>query len=319
MIGKKLKSYRLMLYVTGETLANLAGIKRSYLSQIENEKKIPPLDTFLNLITAIAKISPLNFRNENYILTEKNCNKFVENATIKAYEINDYPDKVDISVKFEDTFSELGFIINNNNSVDTSNEPMEPFRKGKEIDSKPFLSEIQDELRYFFYHALEDQASLYENINNLSDTTSFDIDELCLYSFSFIRQSLFEWWYNEILKDIMLTGVKDSTIYVDKEINKLDKPLSEFETSILEGDRRLLSELWPLMNDDGTFTPNNDDNEYSLNISKELLNGKKVRFDLSTIYLKETILSLDGELLTNKEKEMLDVALGAIRYFRDVR
>ncbi|CCK20734.1 hypothetical protein BN193_10985 [Lactococcus raffinolactis 4877] len=213
----------------------------------------------------------------------------------------------------------MGFIINKNNSVDTSNEPMEPFRKGKEIDSKPFLSEIQDELRYFFYHALEDQASLYENINNLSDTTSFDIDELCLYSFSFIRQSLFEWWYNEILKDIMLTGVKDPNIYVDKEINKLDKSLSEFETSILEGDRRLLSELWPLMNDDGTFTPNNDENEYSLNISKELLNGKKVRFDLSTIYLKDTILSLDGELLTNKEKEMLDVALGAIRYFRDVR
>ena len=43
MIGKKLKKYRLMLEVTGETLANLAGIKRSYLSQIENEKKIVQL------------------------------------------------------------------------------------------------------------------------------------------------------------------------------------------------------------------------------------------------------------------------------------
>ncbi|XOW22543.1 helix-turn-helix transcriptional regulator [Lactococcus lactis] len=39
MIGKKLKEYRLSLKFTGDTLANLAGIKRSYLSQIENEKK----------------------------------------------------------------------------------------------------------------------------------------------------------------------------------------------------------------------------------------------------------------------------------------
>lgn len=303
-----------MLYVTGETLANLAGIKRSYLSQIENEKKIPPLDTFLNLITAISKIAPLNFRNENYILTEENCNKFVENATIKAYEINDYPDKVDILVKFEDTFSELGFIINNNNSVDTSNEPMEPFRKGKEIDSKPFLSEIQDDLRYFFYHTLDDQASLYENIENLSDTTLFDVDELCLYSFSFIRRSLFEWWYNDILKDIMLTGAKDSIIYVDKEINEIDKPLSDYNVDLSEGDQKLLSELWPLMDEKGNFTLYNDDD--TTNISKDLLNGKTVTFDILSITDKNVRALLDGQLLSNDELTAIKFTINGIRYNR---
>ena len=52
MIGKKIKEYRQLLKVTGTVLANLAGIKQSYLSQIENERKVPPLDTFINLVTA---------------------------------------------------------------------------------------------------------------------------------------------------------------------------------------------------------------------------------------------------------------------------
>lgn len=40
MIGSKLKKYRQDLKLTVETLAGLAGIKRSWLSQIENEKSI---------------------------------------------------------------------------------------------------------------------------------------------------------------------------------------------------------------------------------------------------------------------------------------
>ena len=70
MIGKKLKEYRQTLKVTGETLANLAGIKRSYLSQIENEKKVPPIDTFINIVNSISKISPINDENVNDVLTE---------------------------------------------------------------------------------------------------------------------------------------------------------------------------------------------------------------------------------------------------------
>ena len=71
MIGKKLNKYRLMLDLTGTTLAKLAGINQPYLSEIENEKKVPPFDTFINLVTAISKIAPVNqkpFRRIYFLL-----------------------------------------------------------------------------------------------------------------------------------------------------------------------------------------------------------------------------------------------------------
>ena len=48
MIGKKLREYRGKLRLTGTTLAKLAGINQPYLSEIENEKKVPPFDTFFS-------------------------------------------------------------------------------------------------------------------------------------------------------------------------------------------------------------------------------------------------------------------------------
>ena len=41
MIGKKLKAYRLMLDLTGTTLAKLAGINQPYLSEKKKKKKVP--------------------------------------------------------------------------------------------------------------------------------------------------------------------------------------------------------------------------------------------------------------------------------------
>ena len=91
MIGQKLKKYRQTLQVTGETLANLAGIKRSYLSQIENEKKIPPSDTFMNLIVAMSEIAPFNKENSLEILTDINYQKFRSDVTIKIEDIPNDP------------------------------------------------------------------------------------------------------------------------------------------------------------------------------------------------------------------------------------
>lgn len=297
MIGKKIKEYRQLLKVTGTVLANLAGIKQSYLSQIENERKVPPLDTFINLVTAISKVAPLNNENAPYILTEENYKDFRKMLLVK----------------------DMAPLVDENNNV----IGLEYSIKYNDIDIYDFYpvrfsENIEDVIRDFYFN---DYKSSDSDVRNLIDSDYMHNGELevPLYHIEEITQPLYEWWYNYILQDIMRSGVKDNIIYVDKEINEIDTPVSEFETNLSEGDRRLLSELWPLMNDDGTFTPNNDENKYSLNISKEILNGKNVRFDLSTIYLKETILSLDGELLTNKEEEMLDVALGAIRYFRNVK
>ncbi|MCT0503877.1 helix-turn-helix domain-containing protein [Lactococcus cremoris] len=290
MIGKKLKAYRLMLDLTGTTLAKLAGINQPYLSEIENEKKVPPFDTFMNLVTAISKISPLNEENRSSILTNDNLNKFLGTAIIKAHEIPNYPDKVSIRVMFEGISSELGWIFNKDYD-DSRYEPMEPFKEGKEIDSSPFKYKVLDELIYFFHNTLDDNP-IYDNIKNLSESVLYDLDETSLYDFPFIRQSLFEWWYNQILTDIT------------------DNLMRGF--SISEG--AILMEVETLRNTNGTFTPTNLEN--TTNLSKELLDGKTVTFDFRSITDKNVRALLDGQLLTNDELTALKFTLNGIRYKR---
>ena len=290
MIGKKLKAYRLMLDLTGTTLAKLAGINQPYLSEIENEKKVPPFDTFMNLVTAISKISPLNEENRSSILTNDNFNKFLDTAIIKAHEIPNYPDKVSIRVEFEGIYSSPGWIFNKD-SDDSRYEPMEPFKEGKEIDSAPFKFKVLDELLYFFHNTLDDNP-IYDNIKNLSESVLYDLDETSLYDFPFIRQSLFEWWYNQILTDIT------------------DNLMRGF--SISEG--KLLMEVETLRNTNGTFTPTNLEN--TTNLSKELLDGKTVTFDFRSITDKNVRALLDGQLLTNDELTALKFTLNGIRYKR---
>lgn len=296
MIGKKLKKYRLMLDLTGTTLAKLAGINQPYLSEIENEKKVPPFDTFMNLVTAISKISPLNEENRSSILTNDNLNKFLGTAIIKAYEIPNYPDKVSIRVMFEGISSELGWIFNKDYD-DSRYEPMEPFKEGKEIDSAPFKFKVLDELIYFFRNTLDDNP-IYDSIENLSESVLYDLDETSLYDFPFIRQSLFEWWYNQILTDITDNLMSDD--------NKT------IELSISEGE--LLMEVEALRNTNGTFTPTNLEN--TTNLSKELLDGKTVTFDFRSITDKNVRALLDGQLLTNDELTAIKFTLNGIRYNR---
>lgn len=296
MIGKKLKKYRLMLDLTGTALAKLAGINQPYLSEIENEKKVPPFDTFMNLVTAISKISPLNEQNKSSVLTEETFNKFIESAIIKAHEIPEYPDKISITVNFKGIFNELGFIFDKN-SDNSQYEPMGHFKIGKEIDSEPFILEIYDELMNFFFNTIDDNP-IYGSIENLSESVLFDLDETSLYDFPSVRQPLFEWWYNEILSDI-----------VDNLISDDNKTI---ELSVSEG--QLLMEIETLRNDNGTFTPTNS--EHTTNLSKELLDGKIVTFDLRSITDKNVRALLDGQLLSNDELTAIKFTLNGIRYNR---
>ncbi|MEY2386864.1 helix-turn-helix domain-containing protein [Lactococcus lactis] len=285
MIGKKIKEYRQNLKLTGETLANLAGIQRSYLSQIENEKKYPPLDTLINLVNAIAHISPINDENASDILTEENYKEF-------RIAINFIP-----HYQFENT---IDIYIISNPEISTS----------LYFEHRPSNKEIEQGIReYFFGFSKEIEISSFDlTTYNLLDNNSL------LYKIDDLRNSLYEWWYNHILQDFMKSGIKDSVIYVDEEINEIDRPLSAYDVNLSEGDRKLLAELWPLMNESGIFTANNDDD--NTNVTKELLEGKKVTFDLKSFSDKNVKLLLEGQLLSNPEMAILKVALDAIKYNR---
>lgn len=86
MIGKKLREYRGKLRLTGTTLAKLAGINQPYLSEIENEKKVPPFDTFMNLVNAISKNALITEENKDFIFSDKITTNLKEPFVMKLME-----------------------------------------------------------------------------------------------------------------------------------------------------------------------------------------------------------------------------------------
>ncbi|MDN6545425.1 helix-turn-helix transcriptional regulator [Lactococcus lactis] len=286
MIGTKLKEYRLSLGVTGETLAGLAGIKRSWLSQIENEKKYPPVDTFMNIVNAIAKISPLSDKNANEILTEERYEDFrklvtleFEDYSIPYSEIEKmgYDFTSDYAVLYSGTYLFFGY-IDDYDSI--------------EIREK----KIEEDIREYFFNEYKDPE---HNVQNLVDKHLIESDKngirAPLYKIEEITIPLYEWWYNHILKDFY------DTFNTDIEITN--------EELVIFG------ALMSLVNPDGTFTPYSS--EDITNIPKSLLNEKTVIFDISYIKDKNLKLTLDGRPLSNSEIDMMDVSVSAIRYKRE--
>lgn len=130
----------------------------------------------------------------------------------------------------------------------------------------------------------------------MSETRSLGaVAMLLIYATEEIDKARFDWWYNFILQDMLESLDKKSQNY-DQEWDLLS------DVSML------------LQNRDGSFTPDNSDE--TMNITKELLDGKTIAFDLDSIADKNVKLSLGGQLLSNPEKEMLKVALNSIRYHR---
>lgn len=269
-------------------------MQRSYLSQIENEKKYPPLDTLINLVKAIAKISPITEYNRQDILTEELYKDFRNSITYSVDVLHQYS----IVIELLDTGISRSLFSE---------------------DENPTNEEIEETIKSYFISAnlrFPDALGIKNvawNLEEVGPHNLIDTNEL-LYNYSELRESLYEWWYNFILEDFIKNGVKDSVIYVDKEINEIDRPLPAYDVDLSEGDRKLLAELWPLMDENGVFTSNDD--EDSINVTKGLLDGKTVTFDLKEISDKNVRLLLNGQLLTNPEKAMLKVALDAIKYNR---
>ena len=282
MIGKKLREYRGKLRLTGTTLAKLAGINQPYLSEIENEKKVPPFDTFMNLVNAISKNALITEENKDFIFSDKNYNQF--KRTIR-YEIDGK--NFNIYANHTDKVSMLELIISENPSkIEIEDRLRTAFQYFKEEASE------WEEKKVFNFIALDD----YEELNDDGSTSIYLFNGI--YEFDFIRKSLYEWWYNQILTDITENLMSDD--------NKT------IELSISEGE--LLMEVEALRNTNGTFTPTNLEN--TTNLSKELLDGKTVTFDFRSITDKNVRALLDGHLLTNDELTAIKFTLNGIRYNR---
>lgn len=269
MIGTQIKKYRQMLKMTGETLANLAGIQRSYLSQIENEKKYPPMDTFMNLVKAIARNAPIKSGNYEDILTEK------------AFE--DFVNLLEIDIHYVDNeYFEGKYVIY------IHYQSMELYHSV--TDEKPDKNKIINNniSKQFFEGWREDR------IYNLLTITGHEDEFSIAYSIEDIRESLYIWWYEFLLTEFL---------YFAESKN------SEFS----ENEADLISQIKSLRNEDGSFSPIDND---TTNLSNELLNGKIVTFDMRSINDKNMRVLLDGDLLSNDELTAIKFTLNGIRYTR---
>lgn len=285
MIGKKIKEYRLALKLTGETLSSYAGIKRSYLSQIENEKKIPPMETFMNLVKAIAYLSPITIDNEYEVLTEDGYEEFSKllkvdieyiQSDIPRYSINVYHGKTIIY-------------------SDTEEIDKEDFDDPYIPSKADVLDEIISE-KYFYWRSDISEYNLLELEQHKDKFPLAYHDENVIHS-------LFIWWQNAILGDIFYTATGD--IEDDDDDKKIELNDNELD---------LIFQIGALRNQSGEFAV--DEKDDTTNFSKELLYGRTIIFDLRSIHDKNIKLLLDGSILSAKELEMLNVSLGAIRYAR---
>ena len=291
MIGKKLKEYRQSLKLTGATLANLAGINQPYLSQIENEKKV---------LDEIAKVSPITKENIDEILTEEHYQEFKNLITITKSKLTKEflrysPEKNERVYSNKQGYYYRGAILadlGGNWSIYYRDDNFDICFIPKEEDTNS-EKVIDEKLRNMFFNSYK--ANEYNDFITPDNLTVLDKEwysSIFVYDFDFIRSSLYEWWYNYILQDF--SSLKDNE-------------LSESEIE-------LLIKLGALQNIDDTFTPINDKD--STNITKELLEGKSVTFDLDLSNEKNVRLLLGGQLLSNSEMDMLKVSLNSIRYSR---
>lgn len=219
MIGIKIKKYRLSLKMTGAMLANIAGINQPYLSQIENEKKIPPFDTFMNLVDSIAKISPLTEKNADIILTESMFQEFYSLLNKDLYYDIETDEIVITFYMPNESYIEFKGFINKKNIEDVT------------------VADCENVAREFFfncykgndYEKSEYNLVGYENLNG----------DLPIYNFYELRQPLYEWWYNYILLDF--TSDFEACENVSDE------------------EKGIHSSLLSLRNQDGTFSPKSDE------------------------------------------------------------
>lgn len=274
MIGSKLKEYRQMLDLTGATLANLAGINQPYLSKIENEKTIPPFDTFMNLVNAMAHILPINRDNEYYVLTDDGYDEFSKLLKIDIKFIHDEKNEYIIHVFFE------------NNEIFYRREEYE--EDGYIPDKNDLLADEISE-KYFDWRSEISKYNLLELESRKSEFPLAYYDENVI-------QELYVFWYNWILGDIFYSVTSD------------DAPM------ILDSEMDLVLQVGALRNQEGEFSPGESDD--STNITKDLLNGKTVIFDLKSVTDKNIRALLDGQLLSNDELEAIKFTLNGIRYNR---
>jgi len=174
-------------------------------------------------------------------------------------------------------------------------ENNEIFYRRKEYEEDDYIPDKNDILADEIYEKYFDWRSEISKYNLLELESRKSEFPLAYYDENVI-QELYIFWYNWILGDIFYSATSD------------DAPM------ILDSEMDLVLQVGALRNQEGEFSPGESDD--STNITKDLLNGKTVIFDLKSVTDKNIRALLDGQLLSNDELEAIKFTLNGIRYNR---
>ena len=160
----------------------------------------------MNLVNAISKNALITEENKDFIFSDKNYNQF--KRTIR-YEIDGK--NFNIYANHTDKVSMLELIISENPSkIEIEDRLRTAFQYFKEEASE------WEEKKVFNFIALDD----YEELNDDGSTSIYLFNGI--YEFDFIRKSLYEWWYNQILTDITDNLMSDDNKTIELSILRVN-------------------------------------------------------------------------------------------------
>lgn len=126
---------------------------------------------------------------------------------------------------------------------------------------------------------------------------------------AYTKELLFEWWYDHFLEDLY-----NEFIYIGVEKKVNDYILHPQE-------KEIMTTILSVRSEGGNYNIYDDSSE--INANKEMLEGKKVKIDLSPIffdkennYSKKLLLEIDNEPLSPEELSALKFVIQGIRYNR---
>lgn len=179
MLGKKLKQYREITKDTGETIASTAGIKRAYLSQIENEKKKPPFDTFIRIVKALASRSLITTENAKVILTDENYQAFLKKYYESEAGKNTKVSESELREFFFNSFNANNYLDDNKKTdVFIIIYATDEIRKAKDDWwYNYFLSDMVDYAFHSTEHITENEWYILNQISSLRTNETYTTDD----------------------------------------------------------------------------------------------------------------------------------------------
>ncbi|GGE25304.1 helix-turn-helix domain-containing protein [Streptococcus himalayensis] len=267
MIGKKLKNIRNELSISLSQISKEIDVSRSYISDVENEKKISSYPVFIKVIDFLSKVSPINEKNKDLFLTEKLYNEWKENCQFNLSDDSNFEG-------YYELWAPDGFIITMLSDTDKEDEQLIDEKKRDFFFQKSFLPDGRDG---DYKNTNERYIPIYQAIDGMDYQVQ-------------------QWWKMHYFQDMVLSVLDSNETLGDKEA-RLFAIIQNELASLNSGSRQ-----GEFLSFTHSISPNK---EYSLDLSSLLSSNMKLTLRGSYLSDEEhTFLKTVVEGMIARRKEL---------------